>query len=322
MIQTLRITGVAAVALAGVVLASVLGPVSLIQLDAQGNQRMESILTAPSAVERFREQNGGKGQVDLDTTPPLVRQAETFKDIIDPRPVAPPASKPVATTPPPRPPVVKPQTTSQKFELIGTSYSPWNPALSFAYIRLPDGAFQWIPSGGHIGHLVVKEIRQGSIICSDGRTDTEIRAESVPDTANLLRAGAAEKSASAATGVPQPVEARVVSQAPMPPRPPGKPASPWTQQSAPKLNEQEQEALSDLVSRLKELERHSGGNPPGAGVDANGPSPEYGSSRLSPEEARKLENLGQRLSGDRESELEEAKRELIRRLNAAHSSRN
>lgn len=317
MIQTLRITGVAAVALAGVVLASVLGPVSLIHLDNQSGQRMEKILTAPSAVERFREQNGDRNQGDLDTTPPLVRQAETFKGIIDPPPPPAPVARPAAAAAAPRAPVVRPPAVTQKFELVGTSHSPSNPAFSFAYIRLPDGTYQWIPSGGQIGHLVVKEIRQGSIICLDGQTESEIQVEPVPDTANLLIVGGG-KSASTATA-PQPVEVKVTGQTQSPPRLPNRPGFPRTPRpTAQIITDNEQEALGELVSRLKELQNRTGGAP----VDANKLSPEYGSSRLSPEEARKLEVLGQKLGGDSDNGLEEAKRELLRRLNAAHTPGN
>ncbi len=109
MIKTLRITGVAAVALAGVVLASVLGPASLIHWGGPDDQQMEKIVAAPSAVERFREQYGDKGHVDADQIPPLVRQAELFKDIIDPQlPAAGEAKTPTASANKPRTPAVKP----------------------------------------------------------------------------------------------------------------------------------------------------------------------------------------------------------------------
>jgi len=139
MIKTLRLTGVAAVAFAGLVLASVLGPVSLIRLDDTSDQRMGEILASPGAVERFHDLHGDKNPAGQDTTPPLVRQAELFKDIIDPKLLSPAPAMQAVASPRRESIAVKPPVTSAKFTLVGTSCSASNPNLSFAYIRSADG---------------------------------------------------------------------------------------------------------------------------------------------------------------------------------------
>ncbi|MBP7051820.1 MAG: hypothetical protein KBE65_12470 [Phycisphaerae bacterium] len=315
MIQTLRITGVAAVAFAGVILASLLGPVSLIRLDDSRNEKMDKIITAPGAVDRFQSQHTGDDQVGPDTTPPLVKQAESFKDIIDPpappvaeAPKAPPTGRGTTTA-------KSPPAGSQKFTLLGTSYSPSNPGSSFAYIRFVDNTCQWVECGSEVGHDVIKEIREDSIVCSDGRRDTVLFVEVVPDRVSLLEADG-EVLPSDAAATPEPIEVRAVDAPPSRPRMPNRVAP----HGAGRLTLSEQGALGDLASSLKKLRGVPG---EGVGADANRAAAverlisEFKSSRVSPEEARNLENLSGETTGESERGPEPPTREFIRKLNTA-----
>ena len=326
MIQTLRLTGVAAVAFAGLVLASVLGPVSLIRLDDKNDQRMGKVLGSPGAVERFHDLHGDKSTGNQDTTPPLVRQAELFKDILDPK-LPPPAAAVQAHTPAPRVnPIVKPVSTTAKFTLIGTSYSPSNPISSFAYVRFPDNTYQWIQCGSEVGHMVIKEVREGSVICWDGHRDSEIAMEVVPDRVSLLETDDVAASSSA-TAVSQPVEVKVTG---IPTNRPGfsnRPTPPQAQSAMPSLNEGEHKAMSEIVDRLRQLQNLPGSD--GNAVTeaerlalASKMIAELKSSRVSPQETRKLENLGDEATHDSERIREEHNRELLKRINAARSSKN
>lgn len=199
MIKTLRITSVAAVLLAVVVLASVLGylrPTSLLHLNfgVRSDKQTEKILGGPGAVDRFKAQYGTKVRVGEDTTPPLVKQAEIFADILNPQA---PAGLPPGTASvlPPAPVFKKPSVAvSSKFELLGTCYSS-NPNTSFAYIRLPDGTCQWTGVGAEIGHVTIKEIRKGSIVCWDGTRDVPMTTVATPETSTLLETGKASNDA-------------------------------------------------------------------------------------------------------------------------------
>ncbi len=316
MIKTLRITGVAAVAFAGVVLASVLGPVSLIHLDNRNDRQMAKILDAPSAVERFQKQHAGSNQVSQDTKPPLVKQAEFFKDLIDPKLPVPAASTPASSAPVRSSPVIKPLTTSPKFALIGTSCSPSHPNSSFAYIRFLDNTFQWVQCGSEVGHLLIKEVRESSVICWDGNRESEIAMEPVPERASLLEAD----NVASAPAASQPVEVNIVEP------PAGQPALARAQAVVPGMSDDEQEALGDLVERLKGLQSHSGNGNPATHAEqvaaANKLISEFQSSRVSPQETRKLEGLGNEPNRESERAREEQKREYLRRkLDAIRSSK-
>ncbi len=202
MIKTLRITSVAAVLLAVVVLASVLGferCASLLPLNlgVRSDKQTEKILSGPTAVERFKEQYGNKApDQGQDKTPPLVKQAEMFANIINP--LAPDGTRPAVASKLPIKPVagtVKPAgPVSSKFDLLATCCSS-DPKTSFAQIRLVDGTYQWVGVGSEIGHVTIKEIHNGSIVCSDGGRDFPMDMQAAPETSSLLETGKAPKDA-------------------------------------------------------------------------------------------------------------------------------
>jgi hypothetical protein len=332
MIKTLRITSVAAVVLAGIVLASVLVP-SLVGFGVGGNggtkkivnmlapltrilpfgrddEQVGKILNAPSAVDRFKEQHGDKDQSDQDTTPPLVKQAEVLADIINPKTAA-PMQTPATSARIPERPVALPPPSSAKFSLVGTSYSASNPATSCAYVRLADNTYQWFRQGDQIAHYVVKEIRNGSVTCWDGSRNIEMPIEPVPDTASMLETGTA-LPIPAAPALRQPVVGKV----PGPPM--TQPVTSTQDLPSANLSNEDQEALGDLVNRLKELDT----DPTNRAAAANKLISEFRSSRVSAEEAEKLGDLGEELNGNKDSLKEERRREFLRRLSAPRSTKN
>ncbi len=334
MIKTLRVTSVAAVVLASIVLASVLVP-SLVGLGVDGNrgtkkivgmlapltrilpfarddEQMGEILNAPSAVDKFRERHGDKEQSNQDTTPPLVKQAELLANIINPpaaspSPVSPGPARNIPVRPPPPP-------SSAKFTLVGTSWSPSNPAASFAYIRLADNTYQWIQQGEQVAHYVVKEIKAGSITCWDGSRDTEMLVEPVPDTASMLETGAASPVPVTSESRPSMI-GRTPGQPVAQPVASGQPALEARDVPSARLSPEDQEALGDLVNRLKELES----DPTNRAAAANKLISEFRSSRVSAEEAEKLGDLGEELNENKDSLREERRREFLRRLSAPRS---
>ncbi len=317
MVKTLRITGLAAVAFAGVVLASVLGHVSLIHVDVPGSEKMEKLLASPGAVDRFRELHTGDDQTGLDTTPPLVKQAEVFKDIIDPKVVVREEAPKTSSRVPSGSAIKPPPVSTPKFTLLGTAYSLSDPNSSFAYIRSADNICQWVPCGSEIGHLMIKEVRESSVICWDGRSESELAIEAVPDRASLLE-GDGEIPPSAAPETSQPVEVEAALPASDHPQQTNRPVSP-SLRTAPRLTTGEQRSLDDLATRLKRLQGPLGDVQV---ADANRAAAigklmsEFKSSRVGPEEARNLESLGEDVSTEKQRAREEQKQEFIKRLNS------
>lgn len=313
MVRLLQIIGVTALVFAGLVLASIKWPLATFHLGLSQDREAAEFLDAPTAVARFNSRQDSHAVDNQDKTPLLVRQAQTLEGILNPRvpPPAPAASSTASQTlAAPKP--LAPSTA--KFDLVGVSFSPADSASSFAYIRLPDNNYQWLQQGSEVGHLIVKEIKADSIICSDGQRLSEMKVELTVDTADILETGAAAAAPAASdriTAGASPLSAR--------------------------LTGQDEASLNELVHRLKkEL-----GKPKADQADANTPPAEksaavgkliteYKSSRVSPEEAQKLDKLGEQLNdandkqndkpGDKQSDkpsdkqAEEKRRELMRRM--------
>ena len=248
-------------------LASVLGylrPASLLHLNfgVRSDKQTEKILGGPSAVERFKEQYGNKVRTGEDTTPPLVKQAELFADILNPPPAGFAAGwcdhVSAAHARRSRSPLVP---VSSKFELLGTCYSS-NPKTSFAYIRLPDSTCQWTGVGTEIGHVTIKEIRKGSIVCWDGSRDVEMNTVATPETSTLLETGKAPQDAatpsqasseppthSRASGLKLPAPTSAPARSGRPSVASGRGTAPGVPPA--QISKEEQENLTELGNRLK-----------------------------------------------------------------------
>jgi hypothetical protein len=318
MIGTLRITSVAAVILAGVVMASVVGPVSLLGFGVRDDTQVAKFLDGPSAVDRFKERHGDKAQDNQDTTPPLVKQAELFANIINPPASAPAQTRSTPAPAPRRPKVPGPPAPSAQFGLVGTSYSP-NADESFAYVRLADNTYQWVRPGDEIGHIVVKQIKNGAIVCWDGSRDAEMAVEPVPETASLLETGgAATTPVTSGFHPPAAVETRTHPMKVIPSSASSRLPAAGAPRPSPYLTEEDHQALGDLVERLKKLDM----DPASRAAAVNELISELKSSRVSPEEAEKLESLGQELNENDDKLREERRRELLRRLSSPRPARD
>ncbi len=325
MVNTLRITSIVAVIAAVILLALVVGPRSfvpklLMKYAVGGDEEVERILTAAGVVERFREDQGDQNQTQKDVTPPLVKQAETLAKILNPPKAAPPRPK-TAGAGRRSTPIVKPGAASAKFNLVGTSYLASDPESSFAYIRLPDSTVQWVRKGDEIGHLVVKEIRNGSILCWDGHKDVEEVAEPMPATASLLEASSASavgvqpkvalKAVAPKRGIANPASGRITG----PPAP--RTWSPGRNRAQPNslMAPAERRAMEDLVTRLK------ASNEPGSTVSSEERAAlmkrlmtDLRSARTGAEDTKKVEDLGRELNEAQKAEPNDNRSNLRRKL--------
>jgi hypothetical protein len=269
-----------------------------------------------------------------DKTPPLIRQAAVLEGIIKPRVVSPVVRTDPSSNAGPQTTSRRPPEGTAKFGLVGVSYFPSDPKNSFAYVRMPDNSYLWVQQGSEVGHFVVKEVKSGSIVYSDGQRMSEMMVEATIDTASVLEtggglpvpsasglAGAAAMSAPGHPGIEAPVPNRAVAAV--------------SSLSAVRLSAQDEEGLSELVRRLKP-ELTNAKNARSDQVDSNTapgePNAAVGrliseikSARVSAEEAEKLENLGEQLNGAKDDQkagqgqMDEKRRELMRRLSQPRS---
>jgi hypothetical protein len=210
---------------------------------------------------------------------------------------------------------------------VGTSYCASDPAESFAYIRLPGNEYRWVRQGSEVDRFVVTEITSGSIIYSDGRTESVLPIEPTPSTASLLEPGGAQAAAAVAPGPIQPaMRARTASPGlgrpvPVPRSSVAKPRSP-----ASTLDTAERQRMAELVKKLQALQKRSAGS--GAEAEAAARErdalrdqliSEFKASNVSNEEAERLEDLGKELSETRSESLLERRREFRRRMSPTPS---
>jgi len=168
------------------------------------------------------------------------------------------------------------------------------------------------------------------VICWDGRSESTIPIEPVPDRVSLLEVDDATASSSVDAvpqAAPQPVEVKVTEVSASKPRFPVRPPAPQAQSAVPSMTEDEHKTMSEIVDRLRQLQSLPGGDGNAATEAerlalANKMISELRSSRVSPQETRKLENLGDEVTSDSERAREEQSREFFKRLNAARSSQD
>ena len=168
MLKTLRITSIVLV---------VCGAVLVIMSAVYGVRRDESIerfLEQPGVVEEFKKQKRDKPEPSRKKDPPLVEQAKKFALFLDP-----PKPKPPKTNSSKKRKTVsgKPATVSTKFKLIGTCLYKSQPELSLTLVDLPGKGMQWVRRGSKVGHSVIDEIEDGSVVVKDAKGTYSITAQ-------------------------------------------------------------------------------------------------------------------------------------------------
>jgi hypothetical protein len=147
----------------------------------RGDEAIEKFLKSPGAIEKFKKAKGAKVKTG-DQVSPLVKQAALFALIINPPPPAPtPRTRAKA------PPVARkvdsipdPIRSTAKFSLIGTSYYASRPELSLAYIDEPGKGLHWVRQGSKVAHLVIEEVKNGSLIVKDRETTITLVPKRAP----------------------------------------------------------------------------------------------------------------------------------------------
>ncbi|HEG43678.1 MAG TPA: hypothetical protein ENH94_06490 [Phycisphaerales bacterium] len=206
MLKTLRITSIL------VAVAALAVVVTLVIFGFRGDVGIEKYLRLPGAVESFRElakpSEGQQGSAS-----PLVKEALAFALRIDPPPAARPAPKPRVTAPrssasrtarkkAPPPPPKKVPVVNVKFKLVATCRYDDRPEKSLALLNLTSKGKKWFRQGEMVGHLVIHEIKDGSIVLyKDGQENSEI---SVPKVVSRIRS-LLKSDQQAVISVPAPV---------------------------------------------------------------------------------------------------------------------
>ena len=181
MINTLRITGVIAVLLAGVLF------VFPVVFGVRSDQKVNEFLGSPGARERFEKAADNKAQNKEDRTSPLVQQAEAFALYLNPSKPAsgagPKSEKTAGLLPPPG--------VSPKFKVFATTYFPDNPEMSRALIDEPGRGRHWVNQSNAVGHLVIAQVKDGIVVVKNNGETYEVAVEKNPAPAAATPASAA-----------------------------------------------------------------------------------------------------------------------------------
>ncbi len=172
MIKTLRITSV----LAGMLAIAFLG-ISVVY-GTDDDPEVDELLKAPGAVEQF-EKNRGKSahKASANTKSPLVVAAEELAKLINPaRKTVPRRPRPASKIVRPTGPKVVPNKVTAKFKLVGTCYSDVA-ANRCAFIDEPGQGQHWVRESDKIGHLTIKEIKDGVVVVQNGQGLEELLVE-------------------------------------------------------------------------------------------------------------------------------------------------
>ncbi|NIA16766.1 MAG: hypothetical protein GWO86_00280 [Planctomycetes bacterium] len=174
MIKTLRITSVL------VALAAIAFVIFIAATGLSADEKIEELLKTPGLARRLQAGSATSKKERQEQESALVRQAKAFALRINP----PAAAKTVGTKKTRRTPIrPKVAEVSAKFEVVGTSYYPLNPANSWVLINEVGKGWHWVKQGEKVGHLTIREVADGYVVIDDGKKTYELapkRAERMP----------------------------------------------------------------------------------------------------------------------------------------------
>ncbi len=202
MIKTLRITSIVAAILAAIFL------ISLVLFGTGSNEQVEQFLNSESVVEKFSKSERSEVKRGSSQTSLLVTQAKEFAKYLNPPPAPQPPGPPVVHEPSVQPP--RPEVSSAKFTLVGTSYYASQPERSLAFINEPGKGLRWVKQSSEVGHLIIEQVKDGLVVVRDGQRTFEL---SVPESPQRSLIEGASPVSSAVVGQAAPESVAAISEA-------------------------------------------------------------------------------------------------------------
>lgn len=308
MIKTLRITSIAAVALAVVFL------VSSVVFGVRGDSEIEKFLESPGVLDMFK-QAGGRNRGGADNQKnPLIAAAEAFSKYLDP-PII-PMERPAPAPPREVARVEPPIQTTPKFRLIGISYYEARPEESLAFVDEVGKGAHWVRPATKLGHITIEAVKEDAVVVNDGTKTYELTPDSAPASpvaaitpASMPGVSTALPGASTAAAVPpQPTTATARPTTTTAARPP-------VSRTAPSVDPDRAAQMEAFVERLKAMQKNL--NTDKSGNEAASPEDreaqmralmdQMAASRVSEDEARELDDLGKHLSEGTEETVDPAR---------------
>ncbi len=304
MIKTVRIASILTALLVVVIIA--LPVVSGANTD---DTKTKKSLEVQSVVERFKKTRGNRAKKDADQIPPLVREAKDFALYLNPpKPpviiLRPPPERPIAVPPPQNIP------RTAKFNLIATCVHQSNPAFSVALIDEPGRDRRWVRQSDVVGRLIIKEIKEGSVIINDGTRTYPLDMVARPVETSLVVGKSAADASKLPTDLPAVLlnnigldkTALIKKQTPAAKRPAESIRN--QQRSAPIRSPEEQELFNKFIKELLTIESGDEAAKKRGSEQADEMIEKFFSdieniTRVSGKEAQKLDDLGKKLDSEK-----------------------
>jgi len=291
MINTLRITSVVAAILAGVFF------VFPVIYGVRSDGRIDEFLKLPSVREKFESAADTKTKAGENRESPLVKQAEAFALYLNPVKPAPKTSTKGAKIPG----IASKVNVTPKFPVYATIVCPDNPELSQALIDEPGRGRHWVRQSSMVGHLLIEQVKNGLVVAKSGEETFNIEIANEPQPRPTGKPSPASSIKSGQSSVRP--KSTAFSRAAANVR--GTRSIPQRTQS----NSSDEERMDELVDKLKDLQQNSASNKTDSGLDPEEQEErnariqelisKFKSTRVSDEESKKLDNMGEELKGIR-----------------------
>jgi hypothetical protein len=279
MIKILRITGVFAAISAIVVFGFFAFD---LVFGIQANENIQRLMDTPDVRGRFENAADNKTKRNDDRISPLVQQAEAFALFLNPPKEKYPKTpfKPGMTGKSISPKV------NPKFTVVATSFCKDNPESSLVLIDEPGKGRHWVRQSEKVGYLIIEQIKDGFIVVKNNEETYELTiaektgmsiSKEISPNSTKMKAKTDSKSTSFTSN-------RIA----------------MSTNKSTNRNVEDEEKLEELVDMLKDIQMDLETD-----VNESGMSDEdktekmeklvsnFKSSRIGPEEAKKLGNLGE-----------------------------
>ena len=252
----------------------------------------EQFLNSPGVKDKFEDAADNKTNTGESRESPLVEQAEKFASYLNPdKPTIQKTAKGAKTTD-----ISSRVSVTPKFKVFGTSYCAENSELSQALIDEPGKGRYWVRQSSMIGHLLVEQVKDGLVVVKSSKETFELEIEQIPNTKSLTK----PSPASSLRGS----QSRLKSTSPVSGRTATGVRRSIDMPQKLQENGEDDEKMGELVDKLKDLQKNVASDKTDSGLDKERRAArieqlisKFKSTRVSAEEAKKLDNIGEKLKG-------------------------
>lgn len=252
----------------------------------RSDEHVKEFLKTPEIREKFENAADSRINKSKDLTSPLVKQARAFASYLNPKPMV--NRSPTVSS---RSHIANALDVTPKFKLRCTCFYENDPNMSLALIDEPGKGRHWVRPSSKVGHLLIEQIKDGLIIVKGSEETFEIAIEE----STVKDLSASSKGTNSLTRFkPGPsISGRSPSSI-------SKPSPVELEEVEPDENERNARAKA-LIDKLRSLQKEAVSDTT-KGIDNKDKAArierlisQYQSTRISPEEAKKLGNLGKTL---------------------------